>query len=240
MDAGLKGGADAALTRVSIVVPVLDEAQTIGPALARLQPLRARGHEVIVVDGGSADATVALARPLSDRILHAARGRASQMNAGAALAQGEVLLFLHADTWLPDGADRLILARLRARRAWGRFDVHIRGEHPLLPIIAWAMNLRSRLTGVCTGDQGLFVERRVFVRVGGYPQIELMEDIALSKRLRRIARPLALAARVSTSGRRWEKHGVLRTMLLMWWLRLRYFLGASPARLQRIYDGHAG
>ena len=151
-----------------------------------------------------------------------------------------MLLFLHADTWLPDGADRLILARLRDRRAWGRFDVHIRGEHPLLPIIAWAMNLRSRLTGVCTGDQGLFVERRLFVRVGGYPQIELMEDIALSKRLRRSARPVALAARVSTSGRRWEKRGVLRTILLMWWLRLRYFLGTSPARLQRIYDGHAG
>jgi len=225
---------------ISIIVPTLNEAAGIVQALQRLQPLRARGHEVVVVDGGSRDGTAALVEGLADRILHAPRGRARQMNAGAQAAGGEVLLFLHADTQLPDAADRLILDGLKdTRRSWGRFDVIIRGKHPLLRLIAWGMNLRSRLTSVCTGDQCLFMRREVFLRIGGYPPIDLMEDIALSKRLRQIARPLVLTPPVTTSGRRWEKRGVWRTMLLMWWLRLRYCLGAPPARLQRIYDGDA-
>jgi rSAM/selenodomain-associated transferase 2 len=226
--------------RISIIIPTLNEAAAIVQALQRLQPMRARGHEVIVVDGGSRDATGALATGLADHILRAPRGRARQMNAGAQAASGEVLLFLHADTQLPEAADGLILDGLKdMRRGWGRFDVVIRGKHPLLPLIAASMNLRSRLTSVCTGDQCLFMRREVFLRVGGYPPIDLMEDIALCKRLRQIARPLILTPAVTTSGRRWEKHGVWRTMLLMWWLRLRYFFGTPPARLQRIYDADA-
>jgi rSAM/selenodomain-associated transferase 2 len=223
---------------ISIIVPVLNEADGIVPALQCLQPLRSRGHEVIVVDGGSHDGTAALAEPLADRILHAPRGRARQMNAGAQAASGEVLLFLHADTRLPEAADRLIQLALQGTGGgWGRFDVVIEGKHPLLLVIAWSMNVRSRLSSICTGDQGLFVDRELFQHSGGYPQIELMEDIALTKRLRRIARPVVLTPAVTTSGRRWEQRGVWRTLLLMWWLRLRYFLGASPARLQRLYDG---
>jgi rSAM/selenodomain-associated transferase 2 len=225
--------------RIAVVMPVLNEAAIVVQALQRLQPLRARGHEVVVVDGGSRDGTVELARSLADRVVQAERGRARQMNAGAHAARGEILLFLHADTMLPADADRLIADGLAAPRcAWGRFDVAIDGRHPLLRVIAWSMNLRSRLTSVCTGDQAIFVRRDLFLRLGGYPPIDLMEDVALSKLLRGCSRPLALENRVLTSGRRWERRGVVRTMLLMWWLRLRYFLGASPGQLQRIYEGH--
>ena len=226
------------MNRISIVMPVLNEADNVLAALARLRPLRARGHEVIVVDGGSHDGTAAFAAPLADHVLQAPRGRARQMNAGAQRASGEVLLFLHADTRLPADADRLVLEGLaRSGRTWGRFDVAIEGRHALLGVIATAMNLRSRWTAVCTGDQSIFVERALFLRNGGFPEIELMEDIALSKVLRRRSRPLCLAPRAITSGRRWERRGVWRTMALMWWLRLRYFLGASPARLRRLYEG---
>jgi rSAM/selenodomain-associated transferase 2 len=223
--------------RLSIVMPALNEAAGIAHTLSRLQRLRARGHEVIVVDGGSTDATPALAAPLADRVLRTPRGRARQMNEGARHARGDVLLFLHADTRLPDDADGAILDGLACSgRAWGRFDVAIEGNHPLLRVISAAMNLRSRVSAVCTGDQAIFVERSRFEAVGGFPPIALMEDIALSKRLRRGSRPLCLRARAVTSGRRWEERGVWRTMALMWWLRLRYFLGASPERLRRVYE----
>jgi rSAM/selenodomain-associated transferase 2 len=225
--------------RLSIVVPVLDEAPGIERHLAALAPLRARGHEVIVVDGGSGDATVALSRPHADRVTIASRGRALQMNAGAAEARGEVLLFLHADTSLPDGADEIIAASIGTRdRVWGRFDVRITGRHPLLAVVARLMNLRSRWTGIATGDQALFVRREVFVRVGGFPAIALMEDIALSAALKRISPPVCLRACVVTSGRRWEKHGVVRTIAHMWRLRLAYFFGADPERLARRYRPH--
>jgi rSAM/selenodomain-associated transferase 2 len=159
------------------------------------------------------------------------------MNAGAAQATAEVLVFLHADTCLPPDAAGAITGGLaRAGREWGRFDVHIEGRQPMLKVVAWMMNLRSRLSGICTGDQALFVRREVFEQLGGFPVIDLMEDIALSAKLRRRSAPLALREQVLTSGRRWEKHGVWRTIALMWWLRLRYFLGASPRALRRAYD----
>ncbi len=224
--------------RLSIVIPALDEAAGIGATLAALQPLRAAGHEVIVVDGGSRDGTPAAAQPLADRVLAAPRGRASQMNAGADRAVGEILLFLHADTRLPPGADRAVLDGLAASGArWGRFDVRIEGRSPLLALVAWLMNRRSRLTGIATGDQAMFVTREAFATVGGFPALALMEDVELSTRLRRVSPPLCLGDRVVTSGRRWESRGVFRTIVLMWWLRLRYFLGASPERLRRIYYG---
>jgi rSAM/selenodomain-associated transferase 2 len=221
---------------LSIIVPVLDEEAGIAGTLHALEPLRARGAEVIVVDGASRDRTVAIATPLCTKLIVAPRGRASQMNAGAAAARGKALLFLHADTRLPESADRLVIEGLAASgRAWGRFDVRIEGRHPLFPVIAAMMNLRSRLTGIATGDQAIFVLRDSFAAVGGFPEIPLMEDIALSRRLKRLSRPLCLAARASTSGRRWENHGVVRTVLLMWRLRLAFFFGAEPATLARIY-----
>lgn len=224
--------------RVSIIVPVLDEAARIQAALGALAPARAAGHEVIVVDGGSRDATAGMAAPLADRVIASPRGRARQMNAGAAIASGDVLLFLHADTQLPAGAVDTLVAGLQASaRAWGRFDVRIDGAHPLLRLVAATMNARSRLTGIATGDQAMFVRRDAFRALGGFPDIALMEDVAFSAAAKRISPPLCLRDRVVTSGRRWEKHGVVRTMLLMWWLRLRFFLGASPERLRRIYYG---
>lgn len=220
---------------LSIVMPVLNEAATIEAALAALQACRARGVEVIVADGGSSDGTPDLARPLADRVVYASRSRALQMNAGAAAACGDVLLFLHADTQLPENADRLVLDGLqRSKCRWGRFDVRIDGGG-LLPLVAFMMNARSRLTGICTGDQALFMTRAVYDQAGGFPAIALMEDVALSAALKRISRPLCLSARVITSGRRWQKHGVLRTMLLMWRLRLAFYFGADPAKLARAY-----
>ncbi len=227
------------MPRFSIIVPVFDEAAGIADALAALAPFRRRGVEVIVVDGGSSDTTVELARPHADRVLHAPRGRAVQMNAGAEAARGDVLLFLHADTRLPPHADELLLNALTKENAsiwqWGRFDVQIDSSNPLLALVAGMMNWRSQITGIATGDQAMFVTRRAFTQAGGFPDQALMEDIALSKRLKRIGRPLCLAARVVTSGRRWERGGVLRTILLMWRLRLAYFFGAEPAALARRY-----
>jgi len=225
------------LYKISIIVPVLNEAAGIEAALLALQPLRARGHEVIVVDGGSGDATTHLVGQAADRIISAPRGRANQMNAGARAASGGVLLFLHADTRLPGEADRLLLAGLRnSTSCWGRFDVRIDSGNPLLRLVSAMMNLRSRLTGICTGDQAIFVSADVFAGIGGYAPLALMEDIALSAQLRRCSAPLAIGTAVVTSARRWEREGVLRTILSMWWLRLCFFFGASSARLARIYD----
>jgi rSAM/selenodomain-associated transferase 2 len=224
------------MLRLSIIMPVLDEGEGIAAALDALADLRGLGVEVIVVDGGSSDATVQRARLRADLVLKAPRGRASQMNAGAEKASGDVLLFLHADTRLPAAAELVVLGGLeRSGRAWGRFDVTISGRHPLLAVVARMMNLRSRATGIATGDQAIFVKRDVFVAAGGFPAIPLMEDIALCKRLKRVGRPLCLSERVVTSGRRWERHGVLRTIVLMWRLRLSYFFGADPALLARRY-----
>jgi rSAM/selenodomain-associated transferase 2 len=224
---------------LSIVMPVLNEAGQIEAALAALAPYRARGAEVIVVDGGSSDGTAALARPLADQVLSGPRGRALQMNAGAAAAKSDVLLLLHADTHLPDHADALVRDGLkRSRRSWGRFDIAIDGGG-LLRLVAAAMNARSRLTGIATGDQALFITHEAFDAVGGFPPIALMEDIAFSARLKRVSRPLCLRARVTTSGRRWRQNGTLRTVLLMWSLRVRFFFGADPEHLAGVYGYRA-
>ena len=222
---------------LSIIVPCLNEADGIAEALAALAPLRRRGAEVIVVDGDSRDGTLERAAPLADLAIRAPRGRASQMNAGAARARGGILVFLHADARLPDAADALIVDGLkRSRRGWGRFDVTIAGRHPLLRVVGRLMNLRSRLTGIATGDQAIFVTRSLFTAAGGYPEIALMEDVALSKRLKGFGPPLCLNHRLTASGRRWERHGVLRTILLMWRLRLAYWLGADPRKLAMHYE----
>lgn len=220
---------------LAIIVPVLNEGDTLATRLQALQALRARGAQLLVVDGGSTDASVATAAPLADQVLAAPRGRAAQMNAGACATRADTLLFLHSDTQLPPDADALIAQALRASHAWGRFDVHIQGRHPLLPMVAAFMNARSRLTGMATGDQAMFVRRTVFNAVGGFAPQPLMEDIDLSRRLRRVSDPACLAARVTTSGRRWDQHGLWRTIALMWRLRAAYFLGARPQALARQY-----
>jgi rSAM/selenodomain-associated transferase 2 len=226
---------DKQMPSLSIIVPVLDEAAIIAGSLQALAPLRQRGAEVIVVDGGRRDGTPELARPHADRVIAAAHGRGAQMNAGAGIARGDVLLFLHADTKLPPEADRLVLRALAEAAAWGRFDVHIEGRSPLLAGVGALMNWRSRLTGIATGDQAMFATRKAFAEAGGFPEIPLMEDIALSQKLKRLVRPICLTARVSTSGRRWERHGVVRMILMMWRLRLAFFLGADPVALARRY-----
>jgi rSAM/selenodomain-associated transferase 2 len=226
--------------RLAVIVPVLDEAVSIDDALAALAPLRARGATVIVVDGGSRDDTMVRARRGADVVLSSVRGRAVQMNAGArhALADGAVdtLVFVHADSRLPADADRALAAACAGRPlAWGRFDVRIDGGSAALAVVAAAMNLRSRWTGICTGDQCLFATRALFEALGGFAPLPLMEDIDFTRRARRLVRPLALRDRAVTSGRRWERRGIARTVLLMWGLRLAYFLGADPARLASAY-----
>ena len=220
---------------ISIVVPVLDEAAVLGTALASLAPLAAAGAEVIVVDGGSRDGTREIAEGRGCRVVSAPRGRAAQMNAGARVARGDALVFLHADTRLPENALDAISAAL-ARSSWGRFDVTIVGKGWLLALVAAMMNVRSRLTGIATGDQAMFVRRDAFERAGGFPPIPLMEDVALSRALKKLGPPACLEDRVATSGRRWEKHGTLRTILLMWRLRAAYAMGADPRSLARAYD----
>lgn len=224
---------------LSIIIPVINEADNIPALLTSLQPLRQRGAEVVIVDGGSSDNTVTLAHDGADQVITSDPGRARQMNAGAAAGKGEILCFLHADSMLPEGADGLIINGLsRSNHSWGRFDVRITGKHPMLGVIARLMNLRSRLTGIATGDQGMFVTRSLFEAAGRFPEIALMEDIALSRALKIYGPPLCIRHKLSTSGRRWEKHGIWSTILAMWRLRLAYWLGADPDQLAARYARH--
>ncbi len=222
--------------RLTIIIPSLNESEVIGSLLESLQSLRQAGHEVIVVDGGSDDATVQIAQPLVDQLLNSPPGRAGQMNVGAAAASGDVLWFLHADTQLPIDASKAVISGIVSGSIWGRFDVRLSGQQYLLKVVAFMMNLRSRWSGIATGDQGVFVNRTVFNDVDGFPDISLMEDIVLSKRLKRVGKPLCLHLKIVTSSRRWEAHGILRTILLMWKLRLAFALGVSPKRLSQWYS----
>lgn len=223
------------MRRISVIIPALNEATTLKETLMPLQRWRKSGHEIILVDGGSEDDSQVIAAPLVDVVMESEKGRAQQMNAGARVANGEVLLFLHADTHLPNSADEMVLRALVKHR-WGRFDVRLSGCHWLLRVVEYMMNWRSCMTGIATGDQALFLERMLFNELGGFPELPLMEDIALSKRLRQlVGRPACLNPPLTTSSRRWEENGILRTILLMWRLRLAYFLGISPHYLARQY-----
>jgi rSAM/selenodomain-associated transferase 2 len=223
---------------ISIIMPVLNEAAALPTCLQALQPLRRQDCELIVVDGGSTDTTVTIAGPLVDRVLETPTGRAVQMNAGAQAARGDILWFLHGDSLPPPDAAASIRAVLvGSSRHWGRLDVRLSGNRLMLRIVETLMNHRSRLTGIATGDQGIFVRHHAFAQVGGYPTIPLMEDIALSRALKRLGRPVCLRQRLLTSSRRWEQRGIWKTIFLMWRLRLAYFLGTDPARLARIYYG---
>ena len=218
--------------RISIIVPTRNEEQRIAQTLGCLREPEVL--EVIVVDGGSEDRTREIARSLVDRLVEASPGRARQMNAGARLARGDVLLFLHADAIVPPGFGAAIVAACSASIG-GRFDVELDARGAIFRVIEWTINLRSRWSGLFTGDQGLFVRRDFFEALGGYPDQPLLEDLALSKAMKRRGRIAALRARLRTSARRWQRHGPLRTVALMWWIRALYFLGASPQRLARLY-----
>lgn len=221
---------------LSVIIPVLNEAEHLSNWLEHLIPLRDRGVEIIVVDGGSQDDSVDIAACWGARVLSANKGRAKQMNAGAVVACGDVLLFLHADTVLPVCAEQKIFAMLtESGRVWGRFSVRIHGRPWMLRVISHMMNGRSCLTGIATGDQAMFLTRQAFRTVGGFPDQPLMEDIALSKRLLVLSRPICLSDRVVTSGRRWETHGVWRTVFLMWRLRWDYWRGVSADALSKAY-----
>ncbi|WGI25960.1 TIGR04283 family arsenosugar biosynthesis glycosyltransferase [Halomonas alkaliantarctica] len=220
--------------RLSIVIPVLNEATTLAAHLTGLQPLRAQGVEVLVVDGGSDDRSAQIAQPLADRVLNSPTERARQMNLGAQYATAPALLFLHADTQLPKNAIEQILQALK-RHAWGRFDIKLSGYSGWLPVVSWMMNQRSRLTGIATGDQGMFMHVSTFKAVGGFPEQPLMEDVELSKRLKRLSRPVCLKAKVVSSGRRWDEFGAWKTIRLMWRLRYRYWRGVSATQLAKEY-----
>lgn len=222
--------------RLSIIVPMLNEATGLPCLLTRLSMLKSEGCEVLIVDGGSDDGCAELAARAGLQVLTSPRGRARQMNHGAAHATGDVLLFLHADTVLPEGATITVDQTMQSSGAvWGRFDVVIDGPHPMLRVVALLMNLRSRWTGIATGDQAMFVTRKAFDAVGGFPDQPLMEDIELSSRLLQFSRPACIDSAVLTSGRRWESHGIWRTILLMWRLRWAYWRGAPADELAQLY-----
>ncbi len=225
---------------LSIVVPARNEAQTLQPLLLDLAPLRKLGAELILVDGDSRDATAQLAAPHVDRVLRTAAGRARQMNAGAKAAQGEYLWFVHADTRVSAEAAAALFRALKQRPLWGRFDVRLSGRRLSLRLIGAMISLRSRLTGVASGDQGIFVRREAFWQLGGYADIPLMEDLELCRRLKKQARPCCIRPVLLTSSRRWEHHGVWRTVWLMWRLRLAYYGGADPDRLAQMYQRGSG
>ncbi len=223
------------ILNLRIVMPVLNEGGTLQSALLALQPMRRRGVELVIVDGGSTDSSWALARALANQVRLSPRGRAAQMNAGAQDCRADMLLFLHADTRLPQDADRLIAKAVASGHLWGRFDVRIDSPHPMLRVVERLMNLRSRLTGIATGDQAVFVRRDLFEQLGGFADLPLMEDIELSKRLKILGLPACVKTPVVTSARRWQQHGVWRTVVLMWRLRLAYILGTSPHALAQRY-----
>lgn len=222
--------------RLSVVIPVLDDACALQRLLEQFRGFASSAVELIVADGGSRDTSVAVARALADQVVSVEPGRARQMNAGAKVARGEMLWFVHADAGVSEALLGEIL-HLSPSIKWGRCDVFLAGAEWWCRCIGTLMNWRSRVTGIATGDQGIFVARPLFEQCGGYPIIPLMEDIALSRMLRRGSRPVCVAEPMSVDVRRWRERGVLRTVLLMWWLRLRYFLGACPMVLHRLYYG---
>ena len=222
--------------RLAIIVPVLNEIEGIEPLLSHLETWRQRGAEIIVVDGGSDDKSDSLIEARGVPLIRSARGRATQMNAGARSSQSPFLIFLHSDTRLPEHADTQVMTHLaRSETSWGRFDVCIDGRSGLLPIVGAMMNLRSRLTGIATGDQALFMTRTLFEQVGGFPEQPLMEDVEICKRLKHITPPVCLRDRVVTSGRRWDQRGGWRTIFLMWQLRWAYWRGVPADQLAARY-----
>jgi rSAM/selenodomain-associated transferase 2 len=222
--------------KISIIIPSLNEEKCISETLASLQQARIAGHEVILSDGGSIDHTIDIAQPLVDVVVTAQAGRALQMNHGAAQASGDILWFIHADSIVPLDADTYIIDSFTySDNVWGRFDIRLSGAQRIFRLIEFMINLRSRITGIATGDQGIFMLRYAFDQVGGFAEIPLMEDIAISNKLKRIKAPVYINKKITTSSRRWEQNGIIKTILLMWWLRLAFYFGISPRHLAKIY-----
>ena len=219
---------------ISIIIPVLNEEQSVKALLQQLQLYRQQGHEVIVVDGGSDDETVSISKPLADKVITSDAGRAKQMNNGVEESTNEVLWFLHADTSIPENVIETIQESLN-KYDWGRFNIKLSGSHFLFRIIEKMINIRSCLSGVATGDQGIFVKRKIFKSIGGYPEILLMEDVVLSKKLKTISQPICIKETLTTSSRRWKKNGIIKTILLMWYLRFLYWIGVTPDKLAKLY-----
>ena len=219
---------------ISIVIPVLNEDGSIKNLLQQLQSYRQQGHEIIVVDGGSIDDTISISESLSDKVIPSSSGRALQMNNGAAQSRNDTLWFIHADTVLPDNALENVQQAL-TKSDWGRFNVKLSGSNILFRLIETMMNIRSCMTGVATGDQAMFVKRKLFESVRGYSNLPLMEDVDLSKKLKKFSRPNCLKETLTTSSCRWEKNGILSTVLLMWRLRFLYWLGVSADKLASQY-----
>ena len=216
--------------QLSIIIPVVNEAGHLADRLQALQALRDL-CQLLLVDGESNDDSAKIAKPLVDQVLFSPRGRARQMNLGASQTHAEILLFLHADTHLPKDAINQIIEAAAQGYHWGRFDVNFDSPQAIFKLIAFMMNWRSRLTGIATGDQALFMTRQAFNAVNGFPDIALMEDITICSSLKKLGKPCCLRSKVVTSARRWQEQGIIKTILLMWWLRLRYFLGANPSDL---------
>ena len=225
-------------TKLSVVIPCLNEGDGVEKFLRDLQYLRHQGHQLILVDGGSEPPISTSIASYVDRLLISPPGRAVQMNSGAAIASGDLLWFLHADSQIKPGIESAMLTIPQTGSLWGRFDVRLSGKHPLLRVVEWMMNWRSRITAIVTGDQGLFVQKKLFEKVGGFPQQPLMEDIEISRRLKRIAAPKCLHERLTASSRRWESGGIVSTILLMWGLRFAYWLGVTPTRLAVLYRNY--
>ena len=225
--------------KLSVIIPVLNEESNLNRLSQSLRLMLALGHEVIIVDGGSRDNTLMIAYEITSQVIVSQAGRSIQMNSGAAIASGDVLLFLHADTALPEDTALTVLGlyegNSRPQQLWGRFNVRLSGKHFVYRIIERLINLRSCLSSIATGDQAIFIHNQLFERVDGYPEIALMEDIEISARLKKISRAVCVKQAVTTSSRRWEKNGVIRTVLLMWRLRLYYYFGVSPDKLRRLY-----
>jgi rSAM/selenodomain-associated transferase 2 len=220
----------------TIVIPTLNEGVEIRDCLMQLQGLRTRGFEVVVVDGGSVDRTTQLVEGLCDQFISARRGRAVQMNVGARRARGEMVFFLHVDTRLPENLSEIITSIETDTFYWGRFDVRLSGRRWLFRVIEAMVNIRSRLTGIATGDQVIFMTRKIYLAVDGFPEIALMEDVAMSRRLKNISPPLCLRQKVTTSSRRWEKNGTMVIIIKMWCLRFAYFIGVNPEKIAARYD----
>lgn len=221
---------------LSIIIPTFNEQKNIRDLLRLLQPVRDCGAELIVVDGGSTDSSCEVAEPLCDHLIHSERGRAMQMNAGAAIANGELLWFLHADSIPSDAVfDRLQKICDSGEHIWGRFNISMSGSHFLLKIVAFMMNIRSWVTGIATGDQGIFIHRNLFEEVNGFSNISLMEDISMCSELKKIKMPFCCREKLVTSSRKWEEKGVFRTIVLMWWIRFAYAMGRNPKKLHQQY-----
>jgi rSAM/selenodomain-associated transferase 2 len=225
------------LNDLSFVIPVLNEESIIASLLGSLQTYRLRGAEIVLVDGGSSDKTIAMAQPWVDKLVTSKAGRARQMNSGAKVVTRKYLCFLHADTQLPDNAGERLLAFMASDCCWGRFDIRLSGSRWMFVVISTLINWRSRLSGIATGDQAIFMTYQAFAAVDGFPTIPLMEDVAISRKLKLLGQPYFIDSPVTTSSRRWEKNGICKTILLMWKLRWQYYRGVSP---EKLYDQYYG